>query len=136
MANANKIVLVCSEKSLEKSMMTMMIATTAAASGMEVSIFTTFWGLNLVRKNFKPKLAGIMAPFTFMMEYKMRANKVPSFKELRDQAVELGVRFIACSTTLKLFGWKREDLLDDMEIVGAASFLKEARDSGVQLFIG
>ncbi len=134
MADNKRIALVLSEKKLDKVMASFMLAVTARASGMEARIFFTFWGLDVLKKGFKPKLGGFMSLFTPMMEKKMKKLKIATFVELREQARQLGVEFYACSTTLELMGVKKENLID-CKVIGAAGFLKLANESNVQLFI-
>jgi len=136
MSDKKRIVIIVSEKSLDKAMMPMMLATTGAALGAEVHVFFTFWGLDLLKKKINPKLKGIMAPFTSIINAMMRKKNIPGFHELRKQAMELGVKFYACSTTMELMGVKKEDLVDGCEVVGASTFLNLALESDTALFIG
>ncbi len=131
-----KIAIVVSESSLDKAMMPMILATTGAALDAEVHVFFTFWGMNLLKKDYKPKLKGMMKPFTGMMISKMKKHNIPTFEELRQQCKELGVKIYACSTTMDLMDIKKEDLFDkSIEVVGAAKFLQIALDADVTLFI-
>jgi len=128
--------MVVSEQVLEKTMAAMMLASTAAASGMEANVFFTFWGLNALKKGFNPKLRGMMSLGTAMMNAKMKKLGIANWLELLSMARDAGVNLYACNTTLQLFGFKAEDLLDGIRIVGAAQFLKMASEASVQLFIG
>ncbi len=143
----------------DKAIATLILATTAASSGMEVGVFCTFWGLSLLKKgkrfrgkNLMLKMLEFMNPGNketlplskmnmvgigrSMMKKIMKSKKTPSVSELYDMAIELGVKFYACSTSCQVMGIEREDLRDDVkDIVGAATFLKEATDSDVTLFI-
>lgn len=132
----NALAMVVSEKVLEKTMAAMMLASTSAASGMEAHVFFTFWGLNALKKEFNPKLRGIMSAGTGMMNAKMKKLGIATWPELLSMAREAGVNLYACNTTLQLFGFKKEDLLDGIKVVGAAQFLKMASEASVQLFIG
>jgi len=135
-AKKNSLAMVVSEKVLEKTMAAMMLAVTAAASGMEAHLFFTFWGLDALKKKFSPKLRGAMSVGTGMMNSKMKKLGISTWPELLAMAKESGVHFYACNTTLKLFGYKVEDLMDGVKVVGAAQFLKLASEASVQLFIG
>lgn len=132
----NSLAMVVSEKILEKTMAAMMLATTAAASNMEVHVFFTFWGLNALKKGFSPKLGGMMSIGTGMMNAKMKKLGIATWPELLAMARESGVNLYACNTTLQLFGFKKEDLLDGVKVVGVAKMLKMASEASVQLFIG
>ncbi len=132
----NALTMVVSEKHLEKTMAAMIMATTAAASGMETHMFFTFWGLNALKKGFSPKLRGMMSAGTGMMNAKMKKLGIATWSDLLSMAQESGVNLYACNTTLQLFGFKKDDLLDGVRIVGAAQMLKMASESSVQFFIG
>ena len=137
MSNKKKsIAIVVSEDTLDKAFMPFMIGVTAASMDADVHIFFTFMGLNILKKTFKPKLPGMMALFTKMMIKKMEKVKVPCFNCLVEQAQELGVHFYACNTSMKVFDMKKEDIIDGVEIVGAAKFLQLAMESDTQLFVG
>ncbi len=128
--------IVVAESSFDKAMMPFMLAVSGAVAGMQVHVFFTFFGLNVLRRRFRPRLPGLMAPFTFVMEQKMKRKNVPALNELRDQAVELGVNLYGCSTSMELMGVTKEDLLPGTKVAGAAAFLSLAAKSDVQLFIG
>ncbi len=130
-----KIAIVVSENSLDKAMMPMILATSGIALDAEVHVFFTFWGLELLKKNYKPKLKGIMKPFTGMMVKKMKEQNISSFEELRSQCIELGAKFYACSTSMAMMGIKEDDLIDGVQISGATKFLKIALNADTTLFI-
>jgi peroxiredoxin family protein len=145
---------------LDKAMAALIIATGAAAMGDDVTIFCTFWGLNLLRKDKKVKtsgktflqsmfgkmmprgagkfglskmnFAGMGAP---LMKKVMRDQGVMSIPELLDSARELGVKFVACTMTMDVLGLKKEELFDDIDYAGVASYLGEADEANVNLFI-
>jgi peroxiredoxin family protein len=133
---ADKIVMVVSEGSFDKALMPLMIGTTAASMGMEVHVFYTFFGLKLLKKGVRPKLKGLMRPFTGMIQNKMKKLKVPGFDEMMQQAKELGVNFYACSTSMALLGVKESDLADGVKVLGASAFVDIAADSKASFFIG
>ncbi len=134
------------------------IATGAAAMGMEVSMFFTFWGLSAIKRKTvykgKPitgKLMAAMLPSgpdsvgTSRMNMMglgpaffrkmMKKNKVESLPELIDQAVEMGVRLVACRMSMDVLGMKEEELIDSAEYGGVATYLGDASDSKISLFI-
>lgn len=137
------------------------LATTAAAMGLNVTMFFTFYGLPLLLKKpdlqmsplgnpaMKMPLAGMhmgmpniasMIPFmdagaTAMMRNLMKKKGVASIEELRSLAVESQVRLIGCQMTMDLFEYSREDMIDGVEIGGAATYIEVATQSGINLFI-
>jgi peroxiredoxin family protein len=133
---ADKMVMVVSEGSFDKAMMPLIMGNTAASMGMEVHVFFTFFGLKLLKKGVKPKLNGMMRPFTGMIERKMKKLKIPGFAEMMVQARDLDVKLYACSTSMALMGIGKEELIDGVKILGASAFLDIAADSKVNLFIG
>lgn len=144
----------------DKVMAAFIIANGAAAMDDEVVIFFTFWGLNAIRKDspvqapdktFAQKMFGAMMPrgpkklgmskmnFAGMgpklMQREMKAQNVMSLPELIDTAREQGVKFIACTMSMDVMGLTKDELLDDIEYAGVASYLGEADESNVNLFI-
>ncbi len=144
---------------LDKAMAAMIIASGAAAMGNEVTLFFTFWGLNLLRKpeavrvkkNFLEAMFGWMMPRgarratlskmhmggmgTAMMKYVMKTKNVSTPEELMRNAQEMGVKFIACSMSMDVMGIKAEELIDGVEIGGVATYLGSADEANVNLFI-
>jgi len=144
---------------LDKAMAGLIIANGAAAMGDEVTMFFTFWGLNIlrkaqkikVRKSFMEKIFGFMMPRgadrlglskmnmggmgTLMMKGIMRKKRVSSLPELIESAQELGVKFIACTMSMDVMGIKKEELIDGVEYAGVATYLGEADEANVNLFI-
>jgi len=144
---------------LDKAMAAMIIAGGAAAMGNEVTLFFTFWGLNLLRrpepvpvkKNILEAMFGWMMPRgaakttlskmhmggmgTAMMKYIMKTKNVSTPEELMRDAQNMGVKFIACSMSMDVMGIKPEELIDGVEIGGVASYLGCADDANVNLFI-
>ncbi len=156
----NKLSIIGWGGDLDRIWPTTILATTAAASGMETSVFFTFWGLFAIVKpdvrvtgsNWMQKMMSVMNPgsarkaklsrYQFAgagpMMFKKLANdhQVPTPEELIAMAQDLGVRLIPCQMTMDLLGLKREDLLDGLEEpVGAATAIAEMRDAAVGLFI-
>jgi peroxiredoxin family protein len=136
MVETKKIAIVVSEGTFDKGMMSMMIANTAASMGMEVHIFHTFFGLNLLKKSKSPKLPGMFRLFTGTFIKKMKKIGVDNYSEQMKMALELGVNIYACNTTLALLGMKKEDMYDGVKILGAAGFLDIAVDADSTMFIG
>lgn len=136
MSETDRVCLVVSEGSYDKAMASVFLGTTAAGLGMEVHMFFTFFGLNLLKKNYRPKLKGMYRLATGMFEKKMKGVGVESFNEMLSTAQEMGVKLYACNTSMAALGMPKEKLVDGVEILGAAAFLNIAADSKVQLFIG
>ena len=116
------------------------LATGAAAMGLEVDLFLTFWGLEAFKKNANGNVPLVSAEFAElgpMMREVMQAKHVPSWLDTLRGAREIGaVKVYACSATMELFGHKLEDLEDIVdEVTGAASFIDRAKDSKITLFI-
>ena len=155
---AKKACLIASKGTLDWAYPPFILGSAAAASGMDVSIFFTFYGLNLLRKDFERRLAvspvgnpampmpmpmadivtalpGMKAMATGMMKSMFKQKGVATVKELRDVCVESGVHLIACTMTMEVFGYKQADFIDGVEFGGAGAFLSEARRSHVTLFI-
>ncbi len=145
---------------LDKALAAFMLATTGASMGMEVKIFFTFWGLNVIKKNEGSiKSKGIMRKMlnildrggskrlklskfhmfglgTWMIKRLMKEINMLSVEEFIKMAHEMGVKLIPCSTTCGLMGLSQDSFRAEAEsIAGAAYFLSEARESKVTLFI-
>ena len=131
-----KVAIVVSEGTFDKAMMAMMLANTAASMGMEVRVFFTFFGLNLLKKNANPKLGGFYRLFTGVFRNRMAAVKIPAYQEQRQMAMDLGVQLCACSTTMGLMKINKEDMVDGVKILGAGGFLGYASETQMQFFIG
>lgn len=144
---------------LDKAMAGLIIANGAAAMGDDVTIFFTFWGLNIlrkaqkiaVRKSFMEKMFGWMMPrgadklglskMNFggmgaaMMKSIMRKKNVNTLPLLIRNAQDMGVKFIVCTMSMDVMGIKEEELIDGVEYAGVATYLGEADQSNVNLFI-
>ena len=92
-------------------------------------------GGHMVMPNIVGMLPGVDAMASKMMKNLIKKNGVASIDELRELAVEADVRMIACQMTLELFDYKREDMIDDIEIGGAATYIEVATQSHINLFI-
>ncbi len=134
--DTKKLAIVVSEGTFDKGMMAMIIANTAASMGMEVHIFFSFFGLNLLKKGAKPRLPGMFRLFTGTFEKKMAKGGLENFAGQVKTASELGVNLYACSTTMSLMNVKAEDMIEGVKVLGAAGFLGIAADTDMQYFIG
>ena len=147
---------------LERALAAFMLATTGASMGMEVNMFFTFWGLNIIKKNegslkskglmrwmlnkmnrggskrLKLSNLNMMGMGTWMMKKLMKETNIPSLDEMIVMAKEMGVNMIACTTTCGLMGLPTDtdSFREEIQVMaGAAYFLNEARKSSVTLFI-
>ena len=160
MAEKEKLTLVVFNGDLDHAMAAFIIATTAASMGMEVSMFFTFWGLNIIKKNegsiqsqglmrkmlnsmnrggsrrLKLSKFNMLGLGTWMMKRLMKQIKQPSIDELITMAQQMGVKLIACTTTCGVMGLTEDAFRSEVEsLAGAAYFLGEARESKTTLFI-
>ena len=144
---------------LDKALATFVLANGAAATGQKVSIFFTFWGLNVIKKVAKPKVKkdifgrmfGMMLPSSSlklhlskmsmlgigdrMMRHIMKRKGIDSLESLRQQAIDSGVEFIACQMSMDVMGVKREELLDEATVGGVATYMERAEGANVSLFV-
>ena len=144
---------------LDKVLASFIIANGALAMGRPVTMFFTFWGLNALRKSDGPKVKkpfiekmfGKMMPKgskklklskmnmggmgTAMMKKVMRDKKVDSLEELMKKALESGVRLVACTMSMDIMGITQEELIDGIEYAGVASYLGDAEEGNVNLFV-
>jgi peroxiredoxin family protein len=155
----NRATIVVFSGDMDKVFAALIIATGCAAAGMETTLFFTFWGLNTIKKGepikakgFLGKMMGIMnrgginrlnpSRFSFggigrVLFSKMMSDKnVASLEELRQTALDLDVHLLACKMSMDVLEITRDDLIPEVEdIVGVATFVKEAAKSKIQLFI-
>lgn len=146
--------IIASKGTLDWAYPPFILASAAAAMGMDAAVFFTFYGLNLLKRDLRVQvdpignpampipvpnlvaaLPGVRSAATWMMSDMFRKKGVPSVAELRDVCIESGVRLIACQMTMDVLGFKREDLIDGIEVGGAAAFLNEASRAHVTLFV-
>jgi peroxiredoxin family protein len=154
---AKKLALIASKGTLDWAYPPFILASTAAALDYEVSIFFTFYGLTLLKKdiadlkvsplgnpampmpvpmpNLMQALPGMETLATAMMKQKIASKGIATIGELRDICLDSGVRLIACQMTMDLFDFKREDFIEGIETGGAATFFEFAGESDVSLFI-
>ena len=157
MAN-KKMTIIASKGTLDMAYPPLILATTAAAMDVDVSIFFTFYGLELVKKGNADKLKvsplgnpampmpmpiptlvsslpGMEAMATAMMKSMCKKHGVATIGQLLDLAKESGIKLIACQMTMDLFGYKKEELVDGVEVGGAATWMDLAADADINLFI-
>lgn len=144
---------------LDKTIASFIIASGAAAMGKKVTMFFTFWGLNVLRrtdappveKDFMEKMFGMMMPKGVeklplskmnmggmgakMINHVMEKKNVDNLQTLMKNALDAGVKLVACSMSMDIMGIKKEELIDGVEIGGVATFLGDAEQSGLNLFI-
>jgi peroxiredoxin family protein len=120
----------------DKLMMPMIVAQGAVAMGWEVNIFYTFFGLQGLLRKFKPKLPGMFRFFTGMIQKRMAQQKVPSYHELMKSNVEMGANIYACNMSMKMMGWKIEDMFEGVKPAGVAKYLDMSADAAINLAFG
>lgn len=160
-SNAKSMSLIVTKGSLDWAYPPFILATTAASMGLDVSMFFTFYGLSLLQKdldlqvtalgnpamkmpmagmhigmpNLVAAMPGVGSMATGMMKNMIKNKGVASIDELRDMAVESDVRMIGCQMTLDLFEIKQDDLIDGIELAGAATYVEGALEADINLFI-
>jgi len=157
---AEKMTLIVFSGDMDKAIAAFNLAIGAASIGMEVSMFFTFWGLNVLKKNEGPmKSKGIMRKMLnfmnrggakrlglskfhmfgmgkWMMKKLMKNVKSPSVQELMTMAHQSGVKFIACTTTIGMMGLGKDAFIPEVDsYAGVASYLADAKDGRINLFI-
>ena len=154
----NKTLIVFSDD-LDKALASFVIANGAASTGKKVTMFFTFWGLNVIKKRQKPsvskdifgKMFGWMLPAhsgklklskmnmggagSWMMRLIMKKKHIDSLESLIAQAAENGVEMIACTMSMDVMGVKKEELMDNVTLGGVATYLERTEDANVNLFI-
>jgi NADPH-dependent 2,4-dienoyl-CoA reductase/sulfur reductase-like enzyme/peroxiredoxin family protein/TusA-related sulfurtransferase/rhodanese-related sulfurtransferase len=144
---------------LDKALATFVLANGASSTGEKVSIFFTFWGLNVIKKTKKPSVAkdifgkmfsmmlpsnsgnlalskmNMMGMGSKMMRFIMKLRGIDSLESLRQQALDNGVEFIACQMSMDVMGVKREELMDEVTIGGVAAYMERANEANINLFI-
>ncbi|WP_321288753.1 CoA-disulfide reductase [uncultured Sunxiuqinia sp.] len=154
----NKTMVVFSDD-MDRALASLVIANGAASMGKQVTLFFTFWGLNIIKKADKPKInkdlmgrmfgkmmpenAGklklskmnMMGMGSMMMKKRMLAKRVDSIEDMIKTALDNDVRMIACQMSMDVMGVNAEELIDGVEIGGVATYLEEAEKSNLNLFI-
>ena len=144
---------------LDKAIAAMIIAQGAAAQGKDVTLFFTFWGLNVLRKPKAPKVKknriekmfGLMMPKgarrlplskmnlfgigPAMIKSIMKKKNVDDIETMIHKAQDAGVRFIACTMSMELMGIKKEELIDGIEYAGVGTYIASNENVGMTLFI-
>ncbi|WP_247713476.1 sulfur carrier protein DsrE2 [Qipengyuania sphaerica] len=159
--NTKKMTIICTKGTLDWAYPPFILGTTAAAMDVEVTMFFTFYGLGLLDKELDLKvsplgnpamempmmgmhmgmpnmvgmLPGVTSGATAMMKNMIKKKGVASIEELREAAVLSDVRMIACQMTLDLFEKKKEDMIDGIEIGGAATWMESALQSDINLYM-
>jgi peroxiredoxin family protein len=153
-----KMTIIASKGSLDMAYPPLILATTAASMDFDVTIFFTFYGLDIIKKGMADKLMvsplgnpampmpvpiptlisslpGMEAMATAMMKSMFKKHGVASIGTLLDLAKESGVKLIACQMTMDVMGVKQSDIIDGVQFGGAAMWLDSAADAQVNLFI-
>ena len=156
METKEKLSIVCFSGDFDRAVAALTIATGAAATNREVTLFFTFWGLNIVKNRGGHRWTGrgILARFfNFLMGGRnnlplsrlnfgglspklmtgmMKAKNVATLEELFEAAKELGVGFVACEMAMHILELKKEDLIDEVtEMIGVSTFLDRSRDAKI-----
>ncbi len=159
--NAKRMSMIVTKGTLDWAYPPFILATTAAAMGLEVTMFFTFYGLSLLKKkldlgistlgnpamempmmgmhmkmpNLVSALPGVDTMATTMMKNLIKKKGVASIEELRQAAIDSDVRMIACQMTMDLFEYKPEDMIEGPVLGGAATYIETATKSEINLFI-
>ncbi len=159
--NAKSMSIIVTKGSLDWAYPPFILATTAAAMGLDVTMFFTFYGLTLLKKdlnlsistlgnpamampmmgahmimpNLISALPGVDAMATSMMRNLIKKKGVASIEDLRTAAIESDIHMIACQMTMDLFEFKQSDLIDGPILGGAATYIETATKCDINLFI-
>ena len=159
--NPNSMSIIVTKGSLDWAYPPFILSTTAAAMGLDVTMFFTFYGLPLLFKkldlkvttlgntamkmpmmgghmampNLMSAIPGVDRMASVMMKNLIKKKGVASIEDLREMAVEADVRLIACQMTLDLFEYSKDDMIDGVELGGAATYIEVASQSHINLFI-
>ena len=160
-ANTKNMSMIVTKGSLDWAYPPFILATTAAAMGLEVTMFFTFYGLTLLKKkldlgvtplgnpamqmpmmgmhigmpNIASQIPGVDAAATSMMKNLIKKKGVASIEELREMAIEADVNMIACQMTMDLFEYSMDDMIEGPVLGGAATYIETATKSDINLFI-
>ena len=150
--------IIASKGSLDMAYPPLILATTAAAMDVDVTIFFTFYGLEIVKKNNTEKLKvsplgnpampmpvpiptlvaslpGMESIATAMMKSMFKKHGVATIGTLLELAKESGIKLIACQMTMDVMGYKQSDIIDGVEFGGAATWMDLAAEADINLFI-
>lgn len=155
----NRATIVLFSGDLDKALASFVLATGAAAAGLETSMFFTFWGLSVLkkkgaeggRKNLKERMFAMMTPASseslgtskmsffgmgsVMLRSMMKDKQIASLEELMAMARDLGVRMMACTMSMDAMGVTKQELVEGLEYGGVAAYMADASQSRVTLFI-
>lgn len=159
--NQKSMSMIVTKGSLDWAYPPFILSTTAAAMGLDVTMFFTFYGLTLLKKkldlsvttlgnpamempmmgmhigmpNIVSAIPGVDAAASAMMKNLIKKKGVASIEELRDMALEAEVKMIACQMTMDLFEYSIDDMIEGPVLGGAATFIESATKSDIHLFI-
>jgi len=150
----NRVAIIASKGTLDMAYPPLLLATTARSMGIEASIFFTLYGVNILKKNAKLKVAplanpampipvpnivgalpGMTAMASMMMKGMFKKQSVPPIKELLDMARESGVKLVCCQMTVDVLGVKQRNLIEGIEFGGLATFIEYGMGSTINLFV-
>ena len=155
-----KLCIIATKGTLDWAYPPFILSSTAAALGYDVTVFFTFYGLQLLKKKLSLKVSplgnpgmpmpmgmdkwfpvlgtaipGMEAMMTSMMKSKMKSKGVASVEDLRDLCIEAEVRLIGCQMTIDLFDMSEKDFIDEIELGGAATYFEYAGKADINLYI-
>lgn len=153
-----RMAIIASKGTLDMAYPPLILASTAVAMDVEVTIFFTLYGVDIVNKkkyhslkvapianpampspipfpNILGVLPGMTPMATMMMKSMIKKINWPSIPELLNVCVESGVKMIACTPTMEMTGVRKEDLVEGVEVAGAAEFMDFALDANISLFV-
>ena len=158
--DSKRLTIIATKGTLDWAYPPFILASTAAALGYQVTMFFTFYGLQLLKKELNLRVSplgnpgmpmpmgmnswfpvlgtaipGMETMMTSMMKNTIKSKGVATIEELRDLCLEADAKLIGCQMTIDLFDMKREDFIDDIDIGGAATYLEHAGEANVNLFI-
>ncbi len=144
---------------MDRALASLVLANGAASSGKNVTLFFTFWGLSVIKKDHKPRVqkdfmgrmfAAMLPASTHklklskmnfggmgprMMKSRMKSQNVDTIEQMLANAIDAGVRLVACQMSMDVMGVKAEELIEEVEIGGVATYMEAASESNVNLFI-
>ena len=158
--DSKRLTIIATKGTLDWAYPPFILASTAAALGYQVTMFFTFYGLQLLKKKLDLKVSplgnpgmpmpmamnkwfpvlgtampGMETMMTRMMKNTIKSKGVATIEELRDLCLEADAKLIGCQMTIDLFDMKREDFIDNIDIGGAATYFEHAGEANVNLFI-
>ena len=158
--DSKRLTIIATKGTLDWAYPPFILASTAAALGYQVTMFFTFYGLQLLKKELNLRVSplgnpgmpmpmgmnswfpvlgtaipGMETMMTGMMKNTIKSKGVATIEELRKLCLEADAKLIGCQMTIDLFDMKREDFIDDIDIGGAATYFEHAGEANVNLFI-